>query len=76
MVSVTPASRYITPASGYHPRYQSRSSMYILGLIPWNFSELAEAVPIVDIPCVSMSATVDNGHLFSCEYSENNTMLR
>ena len=45
--SVTSASRYITSASRYHPRYQSRSSMYIRGLIPWNFAELAEAVPIV-----------------------------
>ena len=39
MISVTSASRY-------HPRYQSRSSMYINGLIPWNFAELAEVVPI------------------------------
>ena len=31
MVSVTSASRYITSASRYHPRYQSRSSMYIRG---------------------------------------------
>ena len=46
MVSVTSASRYITPASRYHPRYQSRSSMYIRGLIPRNFPELADAVPI------------------------------
>ena len=46
MVSVTPASRYITSASRYHPRFQSRSSMYIRGLIPWNFAELAEAVLI------------------------------
>ena len=46
MVSVTSASRYITSASRYHPRYQSRSSMYIRGLIPRNFAELAEAVPI------------------------------
>ena len=46
MVSVTPASRYITSASRYHPRYQSRHSMYIRGLIPRNFAELAEAVPI------------------------------
>ena len=46
MVSVTSASRYITSASHYHPRYQSRSSMYIRGLIPRNFAELAEAVPI------------------------------
>ena len=46
MVSVTSASRYITSGSGYHRRYQSRSSMYICGLIPWNFAELAETVPI------------------------------
>ena len=37
---------YMTSASRYHPRYQSRSSMYIQGLIPRNFAELAEAVPI------------------------------
>ena len=46
MVSVTSASRYIKPVSHYHPRYQSRSSMYIRGLIPRIFAELAEAVPI------------------------------
>ena len=46
MVSVTSASRYITSTSRYHTRYQSRSSMYICGLIPRNFAELAEAVPI------------------------------
>ena len=46
MVSVTSASRYITSASRYHPRYQSRSLMYIRGLIPQNFAELAEAAPI------------------------------
>ena len=39
MVSVTSASRYITSVSRYHLRYQSRSSMYICGLNPWNFSE-------------------------------------
>ena len=50
MVSVTSASRYITTASCYNPRYQSRSSMYIRGLIPRNFAELAEAVPI-DFNC-------------------------
>ena len=49
MVSVTPASRYITSASRYHPRYQSRSSMYIRGLIPRNFAELAAAVSIGDL---------------------------
>ena len=46
MLSVTSASRYIKSASRYHPRYQSISSMYIRGLIPRNFAELAEAVPI------------------------------
>ena len=33
MVSAASASRYITTASRYHPRYQSRSSMYTRGLI-------------------------------------------
>ena len=37
---------YVTSASRYHQRYQSRSSMYIRGLIPRNFAELAEAVLI------------------------------
>ena len=46
MVSVTSASRFITPSSRYHPCYQSRSSMYIRGLIQQNFAELVEAVPI------------------------------
>ena len=47
MVSVTSASRFATSASRYQPHYQSRSSMYIRGLIPRNFAELAEAVPII-----------------------------
>ena len=46
MVSVTSASRYMTSASRYHPHYQKRSSMFIRGLIPRNFAELADAVPI------------------------------
>ena len=46
MVSATSASRYITSATRYHPRYQSKSSMYIRGMIPRNFAELAEAAPI------------------------------
>ena len=46
MVSLTSAPRYIATASRYHPRYQSRSSMYIRGLIQRNFAELTEAVPI------------------------------
>ena len=33
MVYVKSTSRYITSASCNHPRYQSRSSMYICGLI-------------------------------------------
>ena len=45
MVSVTSVSHYLTSASRYYLRYQSRSSMYIGGLIPRNFAELAEAVP-------------------------------
>ena len=46
MVFVTSASRYIMSASRYHPRYKSRSSMYIRGLIPGNFVELDKAVSI------------------------------
>ena len=46
MVSVTSASRYITSATRCHQLYQSRSSMYIHGLIPQNFAELAETVLI------------------------------
>ena len=46
MVSVMSASRYVASASRYHPRFQSRSLMYIRGLIPRNFAELAEAVPL------------------------------
>ena len=46
MVSVTSAFRYVTTASHYDLRCQSRSSMYIRGLIPRNFAVLAEAVPI------------------------------
>ena len=42
MVSVTSASRYLASVSSY----QSRSTMYIRGLILWNSMELAEAVPI------------------------------
>ena len=40
---------FVTSASRYHPCYQSRSSMYIRGLIPRNFAELAGAVPIVHL---------------------------
>ena len=47
IVSATSPSRYITPASRYHQRYQSKPSMYIRGLIQRNFAELAEADAIV-----------------------------
>ena len=46
MVSVASVLLYIMSASRDHLRYQSRSLMYIRGLIPRNFAELAEAVPI------------------------------
>ena len=42
IVTVTIASRSVTSAS----RCESRFSMCIRGLIPWNSTELAEAVPI------------------------------
>ena len=47
MVSVTSVLHNITSALRYHPRHQSISSMYIRGLIARNFTEFAEAVPIV-----------------------------
>ena len=56
MVSVTSGTRYLTSAS----RYQSISAMYIRGLIPWNFAELAEAVPI-EVVYVLLA----NGHSFT-----------
>ena len=54
--NIPSALRYITSASRCHPRYQSRFSMYIRGLIPRNFAELALAVPIVKISleCVTV----------------------
>ena len=42
MIYMTSASRYVKSAS----RYQSRSPMYILGLIQRNSTELAKAVSI------------------------------
>ena len=64
MNSVTLPLRYITSASRYHIRYQSRSSMYIRGLIARNFAELAEAVPIayasVDFCCLVVLITFAN----------------
>ena len=66
MVSVTSASRYITSASLYHPRYQSRSSMYISGLM--EFRELAKAVLIVAFPV--------NTHSFSGNINNLNAFLK
>ena len=61
MVSAMSASRYVTSASNY----QSRSSMYMRGLIPLNSTELAEAVLIAIITLVDYyidqpSALVNN----------------
>ena len=56
VMSAMSASRYISSTSRHHPRYQSRSSMYILGLIPRNFAELAEAVPIAYLHRVKNTA--------------------
>ena len=50
MVAVTSASRYVTLPS----QYQSRSSMYLRGLIPRNPTKLAEAVPIVFAYAISI----------------------
>ena len=49
MVSVTSVSRNIRSASRYHPRFQSRNSVYNRGLIPQNSAELAEAVPMGEL---------------------------
>ena len=67
MVSVTSVSRYMTSASRYHPRYQSRSSMYIRGLIPRNFAELAEAVPI-DAKRLIPARLITLWNLFLCTF--------
>ena len=58
MVSATSESRYITTASRYHPHYQSRSSMYIRGLIPLHFSELSKTVPIAVLRDLSSFAII------------------
>ena len=60
MVSVTSASCYITSASRYHQCYQSRSSKYIRGLIPWNFTGIAEAVPIGSLTFFILFCNYDN----------------
>ena len=55
MASVTPVSRYIMSASCNHARYQSRSSMYIRGLIPGNFADWPKQYRLIDdgLPRVS-----------------------
>ena len=72
MASVTSASRYITSASRYHPRYQSRSSMYILGLIPRNFAEMAEAVQIGTLLCLLLSTAEAKSQRTSYNQAANN----
>ena len=68
MVSVTSVSGYITSASHYHRRYHSRSLMNIRGLIPPNFSELAEAVPIAHLGCKLSSFAVSIADVFSYSF--------
>ena len=69
MVSVTSASRCIMSASRYHPRYQSKSAMYIHGLIPRNFTEFAEVVSIVVTPNIARPLTL---HTSSNDYATFN----
>ena len=68
MVSVTLASRYITSASRFHLRYQSRSSMYmyIRDLILRKFAELAEAVPIQIFLSVRIFSRQTDKHTYNC----------
>ena len=54
MGSLTSASHYVTSAS----RYQSRSSMYIRGLIPLNSTELTEIFPIGAIISIISSSVI------------------
>ena len=60
MVSVTTESRYVTSTS----RYQSRSSMYIRGLITRNSMALAEAVSIEIISSGYKFTSVTN--IYTC----------
>ena len=76
MVFLSSAPRYITSASRYHTRYQSRSSLYIRGLIPRNFAELAEAVPIASLTerlNPNVTYKTDQGaskrYTFSCQHA-------
>ena len=71
MVSVTSASRYIRSASRYHLRYQRRTSMNICGLIPRNFGELAEAVPIAK----SLISKINKCYFFSMKYCYSDLLL-
>ena len=72
MVSVTSASRYITLASCYPPRYQSRSSMYIHGLI---YTEFGIGRGSSDwYMCVSCGASGDS--LLRCVKSLHRSPMR
>ena len=66
MVTVTSASRYITPASRYHPRYHSRSSIYICGLIPRNFAELAELIRLNQVPYLTLNTIWESDKTQEC----------
>ena len=71
---MTPASRYIASALRYHPHYQSRSSMYISGLISRNLAELAEAVTIVN-KNVSRVHLNNESHQNISLYKSNNLFI-
>ena len=62
---------YKTSASRYHPRYQSRSSMYIRDLIPQNFAESAEAVPIGAVRCLNYGPNLYPGPYSVCTSRES-----
>ena len=68
MVSVTPALRYVMSVS----RYQSRSSMYIRGLIPWNSTEFTEAVQIANkiVVCLRLSIGKACSQFFQAVHKE------
>ena len=65
---MTSASRYVTSAL----RYQSRSSMYIRGLIPPNSTELAEGVSIALIIWrTDVIRSIGGSHNLTPAYSTN-----
>ena len=69
MVSVTSAIRYITSASRYHPRYQSRSSMYIPGRIPRNLPRQFQLQQSVAEIWTAFNNAVHNGIAHSVNMS-------